>query len=94
MVAHLRTATDAERIALCLIALQNDELIGTVNLIENDDGNRTRLRPLLASIGCVRITAAAGLVPSLSAHCWWKRVDCLQRFPALAINNSAVGADA
>jgi predicted N-acetyltransferase YhbS len=50
LVAHLHTATDAARIPLSLIALQDDQLIGTVNLIENDDDARAYLRPWLAAM--------------------------------------------
>jgi predicted N-acetyltransferase YhbS len=50
LVAHLHTATDAKRIPLSLIALQDDQLVGTVNLIENDDDARTHLRPWLAAM--------------------------------------------
>jgi predicted N-acetyltransferase YhbS len=48
--AHLHTAVDATRIPLSLIALVNGELVGTVNLIENDDTKRAHLRPWLAAM--------------------------------------------
>ena len=47
---HLHTATDPTRLPLSLIALDGDHLMGTVNLIENDDGKRTHLRPWLAAM--------------------------------------------
>jgi N-acetylglutamate synthase-like GNAT family acetyltransferase len=50
LIAHLRGAADADRIPLCLIALQDEELVGTVNLIENDDAARAHLRPWLAAM--------------------------------------------
>jgi predicted N-acetyltransferase YhbS len=50
LVAHLRTATDATRIPLSLIALQGDQLVGTVNLIDNDDSARSHLHPWLAAM--------------------------------------------
>jgi N-acetylglutamate synthase-like GNAT family acetyltransferase len=50
LAAHLRTATDENHIPLCLIALHDEELVGTVNLIENDDASRTHLRPWLAAM--------------------------------------------
>jgi predicted N-acetyltransferase YhbS len=50
LVTHLRGATDENRIPLCLIALQDEELVGTVNLIENDDAARTHLKPWLAAM--------------------------------------------
>lgn len=48
--AHLHSATDATRIPLSLITLANGELVGTVNLIENDDTKRAHLRPWLAAM--------------------------------------------
>jgi predicted N-acetyltransferase YhbS len=50
LVAHLQTATDQTRIPLSLIALRGDQLLGTVNLIENDDAARAHLRPWLAAM--------------------------------------------
>ena len=50
LTAHLHTAIDPSRIPLSLIALDGDRLLGTVNLIENDDGKRTHLRPWLAAM--------------------------------------------
>jgi predicted N-acetyltransferase YhbS len=50
LVAHLKSATDAARIPLCFIALHGNELVGTVNLIENDDAARNHLRPWLAAM--------------------------------------------
>jgi len=48
--AHLRTATDAGRIPLSLVALDDERLVGTINLIENDDSKRAHLRPWLAAL--------------------------------------------
>ncbi len=50
LLAHLQTAVDARIIPLCLIAIVDDELVGTVNLIENDDAKRVHLRPWLAAM--------------------------------------------
>jgi predicted N-acetyltransferase YhbS len=50
LAAHLRSATNENRIPLCLIALQDEALVGTVNLIENDDAARSHLRPWLAAM--------------------------------------------
>lgn len=51
LITHLRSATDPHRIPLSLIALRDDgELLGTVNLIENDDSRRAHLRPWLAAM--------------------------------------------
>jgi N-acetylglutamate synthase-like GNAT family acetyltransferase len=50
LVMHLRGAKDVDRIPLCLIALHDEQLVGTVNLIENDDNKRAHLRPWLAAM--------------------------------------------
>ena len=50
LVAHLRTATDESKIPLSLIAVRGGELLGTINLIENDDAKRAHLRPWLAAM--------------------------------------------
>jgi predicted N-acetyltransferase YhbS len=48
--AHLQNTHDPSRIPLSLIARVNGQLVGTVNLIENDDSKRTHLRPWLAAM--------------------------------------------
>jgi predicted N-acetyltransferase YhbS len=50
LLAHLRTANDPDRIPLCLIAVEDGRLLGTINLIENDDAKRSHLRPWLAAM--------------------------------------------
>lgn len=50
LVAHLRNATDPDRIPLSLIAVEDGELLGTINLVENDDAQRAHLRPWLAAM--------------------------------------------
>ncbi len=50
LVAHLKTATQAQHMPLSLIALVDGQLAGTVNLIENDDAKRAHLRPWLAAM--------------------------------------------
>ena len=50
LVAHLKTADTAGQMPLCLIALVDGQLAGTVNLIENDDAKRAHLRPWLAAM--------------------------------------------
>lgn len=47
---HLRGTHDLSRIPLSWIALIDGQLAGTINLIENDDGTRTHLRPWLAAL--------------------------------------------
>ena len=50
LVAHLGRATDPSRIPLSLIALDGADLVGTVNLIDNDDAKRAHLHPWLAAM--------------------------------------------
>ena len=50
LAAHLQTATDPTRIPLSLVALAGECLVGTINLIENDDSKRAHLRPWLAAL--------------------------------------------
>lgn len=50
LVAHLETARDPGRMPLSLVALHGGRLVGTVNLIDNDDRKRTHLHPWLAAM--------------------------------------------
>lgn len=50
LVAHLQTAASPGRIPLSLIALDGAKLIGTINLIDNDDARRPHLWPWLAAL--------------------------------------------
>jgi len=54
LIDHLRSATDPRRIPLSLVALGEEDrdapVLGTVNLIENDDSRRAHLRPWLAAM--------------------------------------------
>lgn len=47
---HLQNTHDLSRIPLSWIALVDGQLAGTINLIENDDSQRTHLRPWLAAL--------------------------------------------
>ena len=47
---HLQNTHDPSQIPLSLIALFDGQLVGTVNLIENDDSKRAHLRPWLAAM--------------------------------------------
>jgi predicted N-acetyltransferase YhbS len=50
LVAHLETARDPRAMPLSLIALHAGRLVGTVNLIDNDDRRRAHLHPWLAAM--------------------------------------------
>lgn len=81
LVAHLRTATDADHIPLCLIALQDEELVGTVNLIENDDAARSHLRAWLAAMVVREDQRGSGigtkLVNALLTEARWMHIPTL-----------------
>lgn len=47
---HLDKTHDPARLPLCLIALCQGTLVGTINLIDNDDKKRTHLHPWLAAL--------------------------------------------
>lgn len=64
--AHLRGATDPDRLPLCLIAVDaNGQLQGTVNLIDNDDRQRTHLWPWLAALVVMESQRGRGIGSSL-----------------------------
>lgn len=50
MAGRLANAATADALPLCMVALHGDELLGVVNLVENDDENRTEWRPWLAGM--------------------------------------------
>ena len=59
--AHLQTATDPTRIPLSLVVLAGERLVGTINLIENDDSKRAHLRPWLAALVVAEDVRGQGL---------------------------------
>ncbi len=59
--AHLQNTHDSSRIPLSLIALVDGQLVGTVNLIENDDSKRTHLRPWLAAMVVAKAFRGQGI---------------------------------
>jgi predicted N-acetyltransferase YhbS len=59
--AHLQNTHDLSRIPLSLIALVDGQLVGTVNLIENDDSKRTYLRPWLAAMVVAKAFRGQGI---------------------------------
>ena len=63
--AHLQNKHDPSRIRLSLIALVDDQLVGTVNLIENDDRKRTQLRPWLTAMVVAKEFRGQGLCTQL-----------------------------
>lgn len=65
----LGDATSTARLPLCLVALVDDELVGTVSLIDNDDPSRPHLHPWLAALVVVeshrRLRIGTALVEQL-----------------------------
>jgi predicted N-acetyltransferase YhbS len=58
---HLQNTHDPSRIPLSLIARVDGQLVGTVNLIENDDSKRTHLRPWLAAMVVAKAFRGQGI---------------------------------
>ena len=50
MVARLGEASTADVLPLCLIALRDGELLGAINLVDNDDDDHTEWHPWLAGM--------------------------------------------
>jgi predicted N-acetyltransferase YhbS len=50
MAARLGQASTPDALPLCLIALQGDELLGAINLVDNDDDDHTDWHPWLAGM--------------------------------------------
>ena len=50
MAARLGEASTPDALPLCLIALRGDELLGAINLVDNDDEDHTDWHPWLAGM--------------------------------------------
>jgi predicted N-acetyltransferase YhbS len=50
MAARLGQASMPNALPLCLIALQGDEVLGAINLVDNDDDDHTDWHPWLAGM--------------------------------------------
>jgi predicted N-acetyltransferase YhbS len=68
----LQQATSADGLPISLLALQDDAPVGTVNLIENDDEDRSHLGPWLAALLVLpthrRQGFGSALIGSLQGH--------------------------
>ena len=74
MAARLLQASQADQVPLCLLALHEGELVGVVNLVDNDDEQHTDWTPWLAGMvvradrrGC---GVGSALVRALLNHAW------------------------
>ncbi len=61
MAARLRNAATADALPLCLIALQGDDPVGVVNLVDNDDEDHPEWRPWLAGMVVAEHWRAQGI---------------------------------
>ena len=50
MATRLLQASHPDRVPLCLVALHADEVVGVVNLVDNDDEEHTEWSPWLAGM--------------------------------------------
>jgi predicted N-acetyltransferase YhbS len=50
IAARLGQASTADALPLCLIALRGDEVLGAINLVDNDDDDHTDWHPWLAGM--------------------------------------------
>jgi predicted N-acetyltransferase YhbS len=50
MAARLRQASTLDALPLCLIALRGNEVLGAINLVDNDDDDHTDWHPWLAGM--------------------------------------------
>jgi predicted N-acetyltransferase YhbS len=50
MAARLGDASSADALPLCLIALRGDDVLGAINLVDNDDDDHTDWHPWLAGM--------------------------------------------
>lgn len=58
---RLGEAVDPRRLPLSLAACDGDRFLGTINLIDNDDGQRTHLWPWLAALAVAPETRGRGI---------------------------------
>jgi predicted N-acetyltransferase YhbS len=74
MAARLLQAASADRVPLCLVALQAGEAVGVVNLVDNDDEQHTDWSPWLAGLvvraGWRGRGVGTALVLALLGHAW------------------------
>jgi predicted N-acetyltransferase YhbS len=79
--ARLREARDPDRLPLSLVACDGDRFLGTINLINDDAGQRTHLWPWLAALAVAPGTRGRGigtpLVERLRAEGARLGIDCV-----------------
>jgi predicted N-acetyltransferase YhbS len=86
MACRLREASDPSRIPLAYVALAEGEMVGTINLIDNDDERRPHLWPWLAALAVVPAWRSRGVGSELVNA-------LLQAAAALDINTVYFGTD-
>lgn len=74
MAARLLQAAQPDQVPLCLVALHEGEPVGVVNLVDNDDEQRTDWTPWLAGMvvreGWRGRGVGSALVKALLGHAW------------------------
>ncbi|MDO9073119.1 MAG: GNAT family N-acetyltransferase [Rubrivivax sp.] len=72
MAARLLRASQADRVPLCLVALHEGELVGVVNLVDDDDEDHAEWTPWLAGMvvrqDCRGRGVGSALVRELLVH--------------------------
>ncbi|MDP2004610.1 MAG: GNAT family N-acetyltransferase [Rubrivivax sp.] len=79
MATRLLQASQADRVPLCLVALHQGELLGVVNLVDNDDEDHTDWSPWLAGMvvraDWRRRGVGSALVRELLGQAWRLGID-------------------
>ena len=74
MATRLQQAASADRVPLCLVAVQAAEVTGVVNLVDSDDDDHTEWTPWLAGMvvraDCRGRGVGTALVSELLGHAW------------------------
>jgi predicted N-acetyltransferase YhbS len=74
MAQRLLQADRADAVPLCLVAVQGEQLLGVVNLVDNDDDDHPEWRPWLAGMVVAEAWRGQGvgsaLVRALCAQAW------------------------
>ena len=72
MALRLANASTAGALPLCLIALDGDELVGAINLVDNDDDDHTDWHPWLAGMVVAAPHRGQASARSSCVRCWSK----------------------
>jgi predicted N-acetyltransferase YhbS len=73
MAARLGKAQAPDALPLCLIALRDDELLGAISLVDNDDEDHTDWHPWLAGMVVAAPHRGQGIGSQLVRALWLKQ---------------------